>query len=244
MTDRWDEDHVVGVLGGLGPLATALFLEMVVERTDVATDQENIDMVVTQHSSTPDRTAHILDPSAPDPTPALVGDAQLLARMGARVLVLPCNTAHFFVHAVEDAVDLPLLSIVSETVAKAHRRVREGAAVGVLGTVGTLRAGVYQRELEGAGHPAVLPTDAEEEVVMDVIYNQVKAGRPLELEAFSEVMDSLVERGASVVVMGCTELSVVASREHMLADPKVVDSLDSLAIATVLWSGRPLRAVS
>lgn len=244
MTDHWDETHVVGVLGGLGPLATALFLEMVVERTDVATDQENIDMVVTQHSSTPDRTAHILDPGAPDPTPALVGDAQMLARMGARVLVLPCNTAHYFVHAVEDAVDLPLLSIVSETVARAHSRIPEGAAVGVLGTVGTLTAGVYQRELEGVGHPTVLPTDVEEEVVMDVIYNQVKAGRPLELEAFSKVMDSLGERGASVVVMGCTELSVVAAREHMLADPRVVDSLDSLATATVICSGRPLRSVS
>lgn len=237
----WDSGRTVGVLGGLGPMATALFLQLVVDRTDVATDQAHLDLVVSQHSSTPDRTAYILDRSKPDPQPALVADARMLERLGVSVLALPCNTAHFFVHAVEAAVQVPVLSIVSHTVAEAVARFPQATRFGVLATDGTMAARVYQDALAAAGREAVLPTEADQALVMGLIYDEVKAGLPASTDVFEGVISRVLGAGATAVLLGCTELSVIAIQHDLLMRPEIVDSLDALAVATVRWAGRPVR---
>ncbi len=237
----WDEESVVGVIGGLGPLATAYFLQSVVERTDVGSDQEHIDLLVTQHSSTPDRTARILDENADDPAPVMAHDAILLEHAGARALVLPCNTAHHFVQAIKDSVSVPLLDIVEQSVEEVGRRQPDGALCAILATDGTLKARVYQTALEVAGHRFLIPDDQLQSEVMDVIYGQVKAGNPVDFDQFMRIIDAMREQGATIVLLGCTELSVVAKDAGILEIPDVVDSLDTLAKATVRWAGRAVR---
>lgn len=232
----------VGVIGGVGPQATAYFLDMVVRLTDAARDQEHLDMVVLQHAGIPDRTAFILGDSEEDPGPVMAQDARRLERFGVSFLVLPCNTAHHFTDEVEAAATVPLLNIVTETVAEARRRVDGLERVGVLATTGTARAGVYQRALEQDGLRAVLPDEDDQATVMRIIYEQVKAGRPVDLEAFDGVVGRLREAGAQVVVLGCTELSVVAADAGRLrTDRRLVDSLDVLARATIRRAGGRVR---
>ena len=233
----------VGVIGGVGPQATAYFLDMVVRLTQARRDQDHLDMVVLNHASIPDRTAFILGESDEDPGPVMAEDARRLAAFGVDFLVLPCNTAHHFTQEIEAAVDVPLVNIVEETVAEVGRRVPDLAAVGLLATSGTVRAGVYQRAIEAVGARTVLPDEHGQVALMRIIYEQVKAGLPADLDAFRGLVDGLRGRGAQAVVLGCTELSVVAADHDLLAeDRRLVDSLDVLARRTIERAGGVVRA--
>lgn len=232
----------VGVIGGVGPQATAYFLDMVVRLTEAARDQDHLDMVVLNHATIPDRTAFIVGESDEDPGPVMAEDARRLERFGVQFLVLPCNTAHHFTDEVAAAVQVPLLNIVEETVAEAMRRVPGLRTLGLLATTGTARAGVYQRAAQRHGITCVLPEDDGQATVMRIIYEQVKAGRPVDAEAFAAVVAGLRARGAEAVVLGCTELSVVAADLRLLAtDRLLVDSLDVLARRTIERAGHRVR---
>lgn len=230
----------VGVIGGVGPAATVSFLDLVVRHTDAGRDQDHVDMVVLQHASIPDRTAYILGDSPDDPGPVMAADARRLEALGVDFVVVPCNTAHHFTDEVAAAVRIPVLSIVDETVDEVAAR-PGASAVGLLVTSGTLASGVYQRAAAERGLRVVEPDADDQARVMAIIYDQVKAGRPADVDALRAVAGRLAERGADVVVLGCTELSVVALQHDLLADPLFVDSLDVLARRTVVRSGHRLR---
>lgn len=235
------ERPLVGVIGGVGPLATAYFLGKVVRLTQATRDQDHLDMVILEHASIPDRTAFILGTSTENPGPVMADDARRLERFGAAFLVLPCNTAHNFTDEVAGAVDIPVLSIIEETLDAAQARVPGATAIGLLATSGTAASGVYQRALAARGVGCVLPDDADQAAVMSVIYDQVKAGLPGDVGTIRAVAGRLVEQGAGLVVLGCTELSVVAEDEGLLDDPLFVDSLDVLARSTIERAGGRVR---
>lgn len=235
-------DLPVGVIGGVGPLATAYFLDKVVRLTQAERDQDHLDMIVLNHATIPDRTDYILGRSSEDPGPVMAADAQRLEEFGVSFLVVPCNTAHYFTDQVIAAVQVPVLSIVEETVAEALSRFPQLRAVGVLATSGTVHAEVYQQALARHGLVGVVPDDADQEIVMSLIYDQVKAGRPVDVEALHGVLRRLTARGADAVVLGCTELSVIAEDADLLRDPHLVDSLDVLARRTIEHSGHEVRS--
>lgn len=244
--DDWARP-VVGVLGGLGPAATTVFLDLLVRATSAERDQDHLDLLVSQHSSTPDRTARILDPGAPDPGPVIARDARMLARAGAEILVLPCNTAHHFVREAEASTDARFVSIVGCTVEAAGRRaIERPGSVAVLATEGNVRAEVYQSALAGAGLEAWVPGAELQGSINTLIYEQVKAGRPVDLGLFEHCIEEALAAGAGSVVLGCTELSVVFDRHGYRGSevwaPVIVDSLSELARAAVLAAGRELTA--
>ncbi|MBE9940311.1 cysteate racemase [Cellulosimicrobium cellulans] len=244
MTSRPDQDHaqpLVGVLGGVGPLATAYFLQLLVALTEAERDQDHVDAVVLNHATIPDRTDFILGRSDADPGPVLARDAERLERFGADFLVMPCNTAHYFTQQVLDAISVPFVSIIDTTVDAARARVDGLRAVGLLATAGTAASGVYQDAFARHGVQALVPDDADQALVSQIIYEQVKAGRPVDIETFRAVAGRLVERGAQVIVLGCTELSVVAVDHDLLADPLYLDSTDQLARATIRRAGHRVR---
>ena len=101
----------VGVLGGLGPKATADFMDLVIDNTDVTCDQEHVDMIVSNHATIPDRTAYILDNTKDNPVPYLINDAKMLESIGCDFLVMPCNTSHFMYDEISGSVNIPLIKI-------------------------------------------------------------------------------------------------------------------------------------
>jgi aspartate racemase len=244
VTDRSGEsvgDLPVGVLGGVGPLATAYFLQRVVERTDASRDQEHVDMVVLNHATIPDRTDFVLGTSTADPGPVLARDARRLEAFGVRFLVMPCNTAHYFTQQVLDAISTPFVSIIDVTVAAARRRVPGLSRVGLLATAGTVASRVYDDAFAAHGVDVVVPDETDQKIVNTVIYDQVKAGRPADPDALRAVAGRLVDRGASVVVLGCTELSVAAVDHDLLDEEPFLDSMDELVRATVTTAGHRVR---
>jgi len=231
---------VVGVLGGLGPAATAVFLDLLVRATDATSDQEHLDLLVSQHSTTPDRTAHILDESAADPGPVLARDAAMLERAGVGLLVLPCNTAHHFVRRIEAVTSVPFVSIVDATVEVSAQSVGAGGTVAVFATEGNIHARVYQDALEARGLRALVPDGELQARVNTLIYDQVKANRPVDRGLFERCVAEAVALGAGTVVLGCTELSVIYDQHGFRGDERLTDSLTELARQTVLRAHKEL----
>lgn len=227
----------LGILGGLGPMAGVYFYELVTAMTAAARDQEHLRVVLTGFADTPDRTAYILDRSAPDPTPRMIDAARTLENMGAEVIAMPCNTAHYFYDAVAGSIRVPMLNIIDETL----RLLSEMGAkkIGILATAGTVAAKTYPMRAERYGITCETPTAAEQAVISEIIYGQIKQGKTPDLARFEKAANSLFARGCSHLVLGCTELSLLNQSYHL--DARYVDSLYALARATVLACGAPLR---
>ena len=228
----------IGVIGGVGPAATAEFLHRVVAWTEAATDQDHADLVVLQHSTIPDRTAHIIDPAKPDPGPVLAVDARRLQGLRVGAIVNPCNSSRAYLSQVEDAVDIEVVDIVSAAAEDAVQRF-PGASVGVLATTGTVLARSYHAALGDLGVETIVPSEAEQAGLMELIYDQVKAGTTTDRTLLDAAIADVEAQGAGAVILGCTELSVAAAAWELRDN--VVDALDSLARRTVSLAGRTVR---
>ena len=157
---------VLGILGGLGPMATVYFYEMLTRHTQAARDQDHIDVIINSRATTPDRTSYILGQSAENPFDIMAADAARLVTFGADVIAIPCNTAHYFYDRLNETIPIPILNMVEETVLAA--KAGGSARVGILATTGTVRTRTYQRMCEKHGLPCAVPDDAAQAAVMDV----------------------------------------------------------------------------
>lgn len=225
---------LLGILGGLGPLSTVYFCELLNRHTDASCDAEHIDMIISSRASTPDRTAFILGTSDRDPLPVMLQEAHRLERAGADLLVIPCNTAHYFYDGLSAGCHVPILNIIKETVAHLSRLgVRR---FGLLATEGTVSSGAYHRLCEHTDLECIAPIEEEQKIITSIIYDQVKQNKPVDRDAFIGVADALFSRGCERLVLGCTELSLL--KKEGLCDERFVDSLDVLAYRTVLACGK------
>lgn len=222
---------VAGVLGGMGPEATVDFMAKVIARTDASHDQDHVRMLIDHNPHVPNRQEAILA-GGEDPGPALAMMAAGLEARGADFLVIPCNTAYVFENAILAATSIPLVSIITESVAAVRDSAPEAAAVGLLATDGCLKAGIYQAGIESAGMTAILPTATELKEIMALIYT-VKAGRQDEktAAAMRGLAAALVSRGANAIIAGCTEIPLVLDDGDVSV--ALISSTDALAEKTV-----------
>ncbi len=231
------EKPVLGVLGGLGPMATAYFLELCIRMTDAQTDQEHLDMVIYNTPSIPDRTAWLLGNSGESPLPGLLRSGQGLCRAGVSAIAVPCVTAHSFLPQLEKELGVPMIDGVKETAA--YLRERGITRVGILATSGTVATGLFHRELAAFGMEPIVPEEAGQQTVTELIYGCVKAGKTPDPQALRQVSRQLQDRGAQVILLGCTELSLL-KREHQLG-AGYLDVLEVLARKAVTLCGQLLR---
>lgn len=230
--------QAVGVIGGVGPMATVYYMQRVIEMTKAGCDQEHINMLVFNDCDIPDRTAFITEKSPDNPLPVMVEDAKRLEAAGCEFVVIPCNTAHYFYDELEQAVEIPVVNIVEETIRYAKARVQDLSCVGIMATTGTIVTGTYQKYAERAGLSFAVPDENEQNLLMQIIYDGVKAGKPVPRADFDRVANHLRAKGAHCLILGCTELSVL-KRDLSINDPDVLDSIDVLASETVRRSGKP-----
>lgn len=230
--------HILGVIGGLGPGATAHFMSLVTDMTDVPTDQQHLNMIVYSFPSIPDRTRHILDNSQPNPLPEMLRIGRLLAQLGADHIAIPCVTAHYFYPELEAGIPAPIINGVWETVCQLKERGVEKA--GIMATDGTIRSGIFHRELEKLGIEAVTPSPERQADVMSLIFDNVKAGVPADMARFDAVGQELRAGGAQAIILGCTELSLI-KRDNPIG-PGFIDAMEVLAQRSVVCCGKPLKA--
>ena len=225
---------IIGIIGGLGPMATAYFLQLIVQMTDAATDQEHIEVLVHCKPQVPDRTNYILGKSQHNPVPEMKEMGRKLAQRGAAVLAIPCITAHYFQKELEEEIGIPIINAIEETAD--YLAVRGIRKVGIMATDGTIESGIFQKALEERGIDVVIPTKMCQKKVMYLIYENVKAGRKVEMDVFQEISGELFGEGAQVVLLGCTELSLV-KRDYEL-DKSFLDVMEILARKAVLSCGK------
>ncbi|MET4561927.1 aspartate/glutamate racemase family protein [Lysinibacillus parviboronicapiens] len=228
--------QTLGIIGGVGPLATMFIGEMIVRRTKAIKDQEHVHTIIDNDTNIPDRTAFILDNTKKNPVPILIEDAKKLASVGADMIAIPCNTAHTFYDELAEGSPVPVLHMIRETAKRAHDL---GAKrVGILATTGTLTSHMYQDALENYGITPVVPDEAMKEKVMAIIYDYVKAGKDVTQEEWQPIEEAMLALDCDRIVLGCTELSIV-NRDLKLKD-KYIDSLIVLAECAILACGYEL----
>lgn len=220
---------LLGVLGGLGPMSTVYFCEMLNRHTEASCDNDHIDMIISSRATTPDRTAYILGTSDRDPLPVMLEEARRLSSAGAELIVIPCNTAHYFYDGLAQGCDVPILNIIEETVD--HLDKLGVRRFGLLATEGTVRSGAYHRLCAPQGLECLTPCEEDQRVITSVIYDCVKQNKPVDMDAFLRVAQHLLDRGCERLVLGCTELSLL--KRQGLDDNVFTDSLEVLAYKTI-----------
>lgn len=224
----------LGVIGGLGPMATAYFMQLIIDMTDASTDQEHIPMIIYNCPQIPDRTNYLLGKSKENPGPQIIECGRKIENAGAELIAIPCITAHALFPEIEKELNIPVLHIIKETAA--YLKSEGVKKIGLEATDGTVQTGVFQRELEQQGIEVILPSAEKQEMVMHIIYNNVKAGRRVDMDRFGQIEAELHEKGAEVIVLGCTELSMI-SRDEKIGHG-YLDAMEVLARAAVLKSGK------
>ena len=247
----------LGVIGGMGPEATAYYYDQVVSHTVSSSDQGHLDMVILSVASMPDRTRAILSGDADELLEQMAACTAALEGLGCAHIAIPCNTSHYFYDRIQATTRVPIIHMPREAVryavsgavagelgfdpersAAAQRRpVR---TIGIMGTDGTVRSGVYARACEEAGARVVVPSPERQRDVMALIYEDVKAGRDPHLYRFERVLDEFMAAGCDRVILACTELSVLKRYREM--PPEVLDAMDVLVRESIVRCGATYRA--
>ena len=222
----------LGVIGGLGPMATAYFFELVVEMTKAETDQEHIEILLHNCPSVPDRTEYIMGRSRENPLEKMAEIGKQLAAW-ADVLAIPCVTAHYFCQELQAAVGMPLLDAVKETAV--YLKERGYTRVGIMATEATVETDLFGEELAKYGIRVIYPDEGHQKLVMHLIYENVKAGKNLEKPVFHKIRKHMFDNGAEVILLGCTELSML--KKQNMTGPGFLDVLEVLAKCCVEQCG-------
>lgn len=197
----------LGVIGGLGPMATAYFMQLLTQMSDAQSDQEHMEILLYSKPSIPDRTKYIIGTSEENPVSDMIMAGKKLKEMGADILAIPCITAHYFHKQLEDGIGLPVIHAIEETmICLEEKKVTQ---VGILATDGTIQSGLFQNALMQHGIWPILPEIESQKQVMEIIYRQIKAGKSVDMESFSQISDKLSEQGAQIILLACTELSLI-----------------------------------
>jgi aspartate racemase len=227
----------LGIIGGMGPLATADLFYKIITHTDADTDAGHIHIVIDNNPKVPDRTKAVLEGSDA-PFPYILNAAQRLERMGADILLLPCNTSHVFYGRLCESIHVPVINMIEEAAKEAASMGLK--SVGLLATTGALRARLYENALDAYGIEAVLPSESGQKEVMSVIYNGIKAGaESYDTSALTEELGRMASRGAVCFILGCTELPV-AFEKYNVAFPFIDPGL-VLAKAAIVKAGYSIR---
>lgn len=188
-------------------MATAYFLYLLTRMSRAEKDQEHMEILMHSKPSIPDRTSYILGSSDENPAVEMIALGRELKSIGAELLAIPCITAHYFHEELENGIGIPVLHAVRETAA--YLKAEGVEKVGILATDGTVKSGLFTAELAREGIAVVNPGEASQQMVMDLIYRQVKSGQKGNIDELIRVGEELSAAGAQVKLLGCTELSVL-----------------------------------
>lgn len=217
----------LGIIGGLGPLATVRFYELLTIMSHVERDQDHLEILLYSYPQIPDRTAYILDHQKDNPLPYLKNAIKQLDNGNVDYIAIPCITAHYFYDELRTYSMIPIIHLVKEAIAFLKRK--SVSKVGIMATDGTLQSGLFQKELVQNHIQYCLPDQDSQRKVMNMIYQGVKKGITDQYDDFMSVSQNLYHQGAEYIILGCTELSVIYKEYSYLGA-----YLDCLALLSAL----------
>ncbi|MFT4452113.1 aspartate/glutamate racemase family protein [Parvimonas sp. G1425] len=225
--------YKLGVIGGMGPLATVKFYDKVVLNTEAHNDNEHIDLIVLNHSSMPDRTKCIIEKKDTDFLNEIKKDLEILDKIGVDVVAIPCNTSHYFYDEFKNFTNLKIINMIEETILEIKRKGIENIAV--FGTLGTLNSKVYNKYAEKNGIKVKEITLDDKNSVMDIIY-KIKETNNLENKDFIEILNKYCD-DETIGIIACTELSLLDISKNI----NTIDALDVLVNKSIEYSGAKIK---
>lgn len=225
--------YKLGVIGGMGPLATVKFYDKVVLNTEAHNDNEHIDLIVLNHSSMPDRTKCIIENKDTEFLNEIKKDLEILERIGIDVVAIPCNTSHYFYDEFKNFTNLKIINMIEETILEIKRRGIKKVAV--FGTLGTLNSKVYNKYAKENGIEVKELSLEDKKTVMDIIY-KIKETNNLESKDFVEILNRYCN-DKTIGIIACTELSLLDIPENL----NTIDALDVLVNKSIEYSGAKIK---
>jgi aspartate racemase len=226
----------LGILGGMGPAASAEYITRLIQQTPASCDQDHIPFVLWNNPQIPDRSTSMRAGDS-KPLPYLIEGILALRYSQCDLIVIPCNTAHFWFDELIKH-DVRIIHIV-DSVANELRNANVTGTVGVMGTQGTIEFGLYQSHLGKSGWSCVVPSQEEMSTLVQPAIDLIKSGQLDQAhDMFMSVVDSLIARGAQAVVLGCTEIPLAVREESRNSVP-LINSIDSLVKAAIKEFNRP-----
>jgi aspartate racemase len=202
-------EKIIGILGGMGPEATIDLFYKIIKFTPAEKDQEHLRIIIDNNPKIPDRTAAILG-KGEDPLPALQETAQNLEKAGADFIVIPCNTAHYFLSSIQESVNIPVLNMIEETAKETKKRIPQIKKVGLLASIGAYKSEIYHQHFKKFYIEVISPQEKDKEEIMKIIYT-IKAG-DLSDEIKKDILkitQKLIDKGAEAIIAGCTEIPLI-----------------------------------
>lgn len=231
----------IGVLGGMGPAATASFMQRVIDLTMAEDDANHVPLLVDMNPQIPSRISAILD-GGEDPAPALAEMAKSLERSGAAALAMPCNTAHYYAEAITQAVDIPLLNMLTLAATDVRRAIGGAgtgkAKVGLLASPLTDQVHIFRDAFAPQDLDVIFPHDADHvlSIIREIKANGLSDDMASALLALGQELES---RGASCLLVGCSEFSMLT--RELETELPVRDTVDILAAEVIRFSGAVLK---
>ncbi len=222
----------VGILGGVGPLASCYLYERIIKNTKASIDQEHVNLIINSHAEIPNRTDYLLDNSNKSPIPYIERDLKELESLGVDFIVMNCNTAHNFYDYLSKTISVPLLNLISLTVNSIDKSNKK---IGIMATHGTNKGELYQQELIKNGFIPITPPKDIQSKIMNII-DEVKEGKEIDIEYFLNIIKYFKDNDCDNVILGCTELSIL--RDKFNLNEYYVDPVEVVSREIILRSGK------
>ena len=234
------ENKRLGIIGGMGPKATSVFFDKIIENTVADRDQDHIDMIILNHSTLPDRTDVILKNDPERFLNAVEKDIRLLEHAGVQNIAIPCNTSHYFHERMQAMTDVHIIHIIHETLKVVRDKFGPRSKVGILATNGTLQSGIYNSACQKYGMELHVPDEPVQQRIMDIIYNDIKRGLAISSTGIEDIIHKLItDDQCNCVIIACTELSCITLSAQTQA--YCVDAMDVLVKRSIELSGKHSR---
>jgi aspartate racemase len=231
-------EKVIGILGGLGPEATILVFQKILQHTPASKDQEHLRILIDNNPKIPERLPAITG-SGPDPVPMMVSSGQALSRAGAEFIIIPCVTAHYFLPELRQKITLPILSMLDEAASVIRNSQPAIRKIGLLAAEGTMKVGLFQMRLSRDGVQTIIPEEDDRAEVQKLIFKikdtRTKHNRQEISRKFGEIGERMITRGAEAILIGCTEISIVMNPDEFSVGG--FDALTILATAAIREAG-------
>lgn len=211
--------RILGVLGGMGPEASAYFYTLITKLTKAKNDQDHISMIIYSEPTIPDRTKAFLG-KGPSPVQAMIKAIKLLEQNGAHVIAIPCNSAHYWINELKNNTNTKIIDMIEEFTKDIKQL--NYKKLGLLATTTTVQSKLYEKYLQPYNIQIILPQNQEQ--IMQAIY-QIKAGKTKRArKTLIKAAKELEQKGAQAIIAGCTEIPLALKPKDTkipLLDPMI-----------------------
>lgn len=218
----------LGVIGGMGPEATTILYNKILVATNAKSDQEHIPTIIYSNTQIPDRTKAILSKGL-DPSNEMIKTAKVLEAMGSDILVMPCNTAHYFYDKVNSNVECEVVNMIDETAKTVSKKYKDNEVI-IFATSGTIKSQLYTNAFDRCNLKVLVPSVDEMTIIMSMIYDGIKKGnRDIDTSDYEKILIKYINKNVKAVILGCTELPILHELNQFPDDLEYIDPMEIAA---------------